>query len=146
MRSACILLALFWFLVISRMGFSQSDPNNPNETGMHPYETYDGARENVNLATGNLYVSVPLLKLPGRNGFDFSITLNYNSQIWTPNPLPGGGAWNQSQSGFQFVSTGQIQLTNSAVNPTSNVSCIGNYDVTLGDGSVVHPCRTGHGS
>ncbi len=43
MRSACILLALFWFLVISRMGFSQSDPNNPNETGMHPYETYDGA-------------------------------------------------------------------------------------------------------
>ena len=43
-----------------------TDPNN--DTGLHSYETYDGARENANLGTGNLFVSVPLLTLPGRNG------------------------------------------------------------------------------
>jgi hypothetical protein len=28
-------------------------------------------------------VRIPLLKLPGRNGHDYALSLNYNSQVWS---------------------------------------------------------------
>lgn len=54
------------------------------DTGIKPNESYDRARENVNIGSGNLNIQIPLVHLPGRNGHDFTLALTYNSQNWTP--------------------------------------------------------------
>jgi RHS repeat-associated protein len=79
-----LLVALLLLLSPLRTS-GQSAPNqiNPgNATGVQPYNTYGGVRENVNLPTGNLNLQVPLLKLLGRDGFDVSLSLIYDSKIW----------------------------------------------------------------
>jgi RHS repeat-associated protein len=43
---------------------------------------YDGESEKVNLATGNLSVSIPLLTLPGRAGNNLTIAIGHNSQTY----------------------------------------------------------------
>ena len=52
-------------------------------TGVRPYETYEGVREDINLGTGNLHLSIPLLTLPGRSGHDLVVNVTYDSRIWT---------------------------------------------------------------
>jgi len=49
---------------------------------MNPGQTYHGDLENINLATGNLYIELHPVDLPGRNGHNLDISLGYNSQIW----------------------------------------------------------------
>ncbi len=53
-----------------------------NATGIESFSTYGGVRENINLATGNLNLQIPLVRLPGRNGLDLSVGLEYDSKIW----------------------------------------------------------------
>lgn len=62
------------------------NPDANNDTGMHSYETYDGARDNINLGSGNVFASVPLLTLRGRNGHNYSVGLISNSQSWSWGP------------------------------------------------------------
>ena len=53
---------------ISPAARAQSTPNqlSPNNTtGTAPYVMYGGAHENINLATGDLNIQIPLLALPG---------------------------------------------------------------------------------
>ena len=89
-HNAAVILYLS-LLVIASPAFAQ-DPALM-ENGNHPEETYDGIRENVNLATGNVNLSLTLLKLPGRNGLDYVLPMNYNSQVWyLPNSNPSGWA------------------------------------------------------
>ncbi len=58
-------------------------PSVPNQNlGININQVYDGDQENVNLATGNLYIELYPVKLPGRDGHDLDISLGYNSQIW----------------------------------------------------------------
>jgi hypothetical protein len=52
------------------------------DTGIRPNETYDRAQENINVASGNLNIQIPLVHLPGRHGHNLDINLTYNSQIW----------------------------------------------------------------
>src|SRR5579872_4319916 len=62
----------------------QIDPPNPvtpsNNTGVQPYSTYDGVRENIALSNGNLSLSIPLLTLPQRTG-PFELGIEYDSKI-----------------------------------------------------------------
>src|SRR5580693_3100361 len=59
-------------------------PDLTNDTGVKPWEQYDGANEKVNVGGGNLSITIPLIDLPGRNGQDLKLALTYNSQHWSP--------------------------------------------------------------
>jgi len=81
-RKPLLVATLFAFCFSSsqsKLALAQQAPQN--ETGVRPWESYDGVRENLNLATGGLSLQIPLLKLPGRNGFDYSVSLDLNNQI-----------------------------------------------------------------
>src|SRR5271169_6426647 len=67
----------------SQTGLTQIDSNTT--TGPAPYSSFGGVHENINLATGDLTLQVPLLTLPGRNGLDLSVGLTYDSKLWTTN-------------------------------------------------------------
>src|SRR2546428_537689 len=78
-------IVLVSILACPTVCFAQSTPNqiNPgNATGLQPYNAYGGVRENINLATGNANLQIPLLNLPGRKGQDLSLGLEYDSKIW----------------------------------------------------------------
>lgn len=105
-----------------------SDPNN--DTGIHPYETYDGVRESINLGTGNVLVSVPLLTIPGRHGHNYSVTLTSNSQTWSPN----SGGYPQSL-GMVFSSSFSVHPTG-VINPATDVVCVTGYVLSDQSGGV----------
>lgn len=68
---------------------AQSNPSPNNPTGLMPYQSYSGSHENINLATGDVNISIPLFSLPGRNGHDLSISMDYDSKLyylWTFTP------------------------------------------------------------
>src|SRR5260370_38852157 len=75
-------IAIF-FAVQLAVGQSAITPFTPDQNlGMNINQIYEGDNENINLATGNLYLELHLLKLPGRNGHNLDIPLSYNSQMW----------------------------------------------------------------
>jgi len=102
-----ILLSICFLSLVSMVQAQNSDPNN--DTGIHPYETYDGARENVNFGSGNVFISVPLLTLPGRNGHNYTVSLISNSQTWTTNAKQGGN-WVNNSVGMVVTRTGAISF------------------------------------
>src|ERR1700730_8283145 len=55
-----------------------------NETGTSPYGSYSTDAGSVNLSNGNLSLSIPIISLPGRNGLNVPLTIEYDSKIWTP--------------------------------------------------------------
>ncbi len=55
-----------------------------NDTGTNPFGSYSTDAGNINLSNGNLNLNIPLVSLPGRNGHDFVLSLQYDSKIWTP--------------------------------------------------------------
>ena len=60
--------------------------------GVRPTGAYWGAGgEQIDLFSGNLNVTVPLLKPVSRGGMSASINLNYNSQLWRED---ANGIWN----------------------------------------------------
>ena len=67
----------------AQTALTQLDSNS--STGPAPYSSFGGVHENINLATGDLTLQVPLLTLPGRNGLDLSIGLTYDSKFWNVN-------------------------------------------------------------
>jgi RHS repeat-associated protein len=55
-----------------------------NDTGDKPFVSYASDTGSVNLANGNLSLNIPLVTLPGRNGLNFTLALQYNSKVWSP--------------------------------------------------------------
>ena len=56
---------------------------DPVRTGVRPLGAYWGsAPENIDMASGNLNLTIPLLRPQGRGGWSVPIALTYNSQIW----------------------------------------------------------------
>ncbi len=56
---------------------------DPRRTGVRPNGSYwGGSGENVDLLSGNLSYTLPLLKGMGRGGWSVGISLSYNSQNW----------------------------------------------------------------
>ncbi|MFN0101277.1 MAG: hypothetical protein ACKV2U_04200, partial [Bryobacteraceae bacterium] len=59
------------------------DPDAPRQTGVRPLGSYwGGAGENIDMRSGNLSFSLPLLKAQGRHGASLGLGLSYNSQNW----------------------------------------------------------------
>jgi len=129
---------------------AQSVPNqvNPsNATGTMPYNTYGGVRENINLATGNVNLQIPLLTLPGRNGHNLTLAVEYDSKLWFVShwmdefgvdhwfwesewrqPALSGGTWRWNLPAMSAVET---QVSSSF----GGVYCYTNFVITMGDGS-----------
>lgn len=132
MRScvSCVvsLVSIFMSLLIGSQA-QTFDPNN--DTGVHQYETYDGARENVNVGAGNVFISVPLVTLPGRNGHNYSLSLISNSQAWSWAP-----GWQNLDAGM-LVSRGYISVHPSGVTqPSQGIQCVSDYMMSDDNGSV----------
>ena len=64
---------------------------DPREVGVRPTGTYwGGAGEQIDMRSGNLNFSMPLVKAMSRGGWSASFNLAYNSQNWRQDP---GGTW-----------------------------------------------------
>jgi RHS repeat-associated protein len=64
----------------------------PARTGVHSLGSYWGAAgEQIDMLSGNLNFTVPLLRAMGRGVWGQTFALNYNSQLWR---LDSGGTWN----------------------------------------------------
>ena len=64
---------------------------DPRQVGVRPLGTYwGGAGEELDMRSGNLSYSVPLLKAMGRGGWGVGFDLSYNSQNWRKD---SGGTW-----------------------------------------------------
>src|SRR3982750_219700 len=90
-----VIAAIVFLLSSNAIVAAQANPTqvtSSNDTGMRPYQTYAGAHENINLSNGNLSLDIPLLSLPGRNGFNLNFAVHYNSKIWTPHATYGSGS------------------------------------------------------
>lgn len=77
-------LAFFTTSLLGTVCVAQTMPvqmDAGNATGIQPYQTFGGARENISHATGDVNLSVPLLHIPGRNGLDLSIGMIYDSKV-----------------------------------------------------------------
>src|SRR5260221_10683456 len=77
---SCLAVLLCVAPSYTRAQSSQVTPNN--QTGIVPYNTYAGDHENVNLATSDLNLQIPLVTLPGRDHHDLSISYLYDSRIY----------------------------------------------------------------
>jgi hypothetical protein len=94
-------MALFLFAFHS---FASAQTQSPNVvtpetmTGIQPFTTYDGVKENIALANGNLNLNLPLFKLPQRAGRSWTLGINYDSKIWdlfdfAPPGQPASAFW-----------------------------------------------------
>ena len=64
---------------------------DPRRVGIRSTGSYWGAgNEQIDMLSGNLNFSLPLLKAQGRAGWSVPFALSYNSQIWRQDP---GGTW-----------------------------------------------------
>jgi RHS repeat-associated protein len=64
---------------------------DPREVGVRSLGTYWGAGgEQIDMRSGNLNYTVPLVKAMARGGWSASFNLSYNSQNWRQDP---GGTW-----------------------------------------------------
>ncbi len=142
-----LLLVTASLFILPLTTLAQSQPNqiNPaNATGIQPYNMYGGVRENINLMNGNVNLQVPLLTLPGRNGLDLGVGLEYDSKIWVLHyeineftdwwwweseaKVPGG-AWRLS---VPVLNATWRKITSS---PSQTTSCWMDFVITLSDGS-----------
>jgi hypothetical protein len=71
-------------LVVSGAGQAAMPSNSQVDSGIHPFNTYDGFYDNVNVGSGNLSFCIPLVSLPGLIKHDLNIPLCYNSQFEEP--------------------------------------------------------------
>jgi RHS repeat-associated protein len=122
---------------------SQVTPNN--QTGIVSYNTYAGDHENVNLATSDLNVSLPLISLPGRNHHDATLSLLYDSHQWelTPavDPFYGflGYNWTGVDGGGWRLNAPRISGMTFHCDPTGDF-----FDTYIGDFIVILPSGDKH--
>ena len=118
---------------------TQIDPNTL--TGIMPYNTYGGVRENINLATGDLNLRLPLIHLPGRNGLDYSLDLIYDSKQWKLNNYydPQSGItvleWDMDPTSGWRLNTPVLITNVTTVTEKNPATCQGDFMVILADGS-----------
>src|SRR5947209_382139 len=152
MRSIVGLVAVFLLSgAIATPGEAQSTPNQVNagnSTGTDSYNAYGGVRENINLATGDVSLQLPLLTLPGRNGHHLTLGLTYDSKIWSLHhsfdPIQGDIYWWDLEErlptvdGIWRLDLPLLEVTtkhygNGSAYPAYD--CWTNFVVTLSDGS-----------
>jgi RHS repeat-associated protein len=132
---------------------SQPPPTTPpnDQTGVSPYQSFGGQRENISLATGNLNLEIPLLTLPGRAGRDLTIALQYDSAVYTLSshaqsasfhPSPPEYSWGSESrlpnlDSFWRVNVPVLSIAAQWEGSTSaaQIYCWTNFVLTLSDGS-----------
>src|SRR5271154_1090219 len=68
---------------------------DPRQVGVRPTGTYwGGGGEELDMRSGNLNFSVPLIKAMSRGGWGVGFNLSYNSQNWRQDP---GGTWQRGR-------------------------------------------------
>jgi RHS repeat-associated protein len=135
-------------LALSSPARAQVNPDDVtpgNATGTQAYETHGGARENINLATGDLGLQIPLVSLPARNGLGISLGLIYDSKVWTLHheydPATGQDFywWDFDRLGWQLnIPTLITTYTAVTANGAGTVFCQASFIVITSDGSK-HP-------
>ncbi len=103
---AALLLFLAVFGATSGRAQTAPPPTTAGDTGANNFQSYDGEHETVNLGTGNVMVSVPLLTLPGRNHLDYSVGLVFNSHNWAFS----NEVWFNDNLGMVVTRTGAVAL------------------------------------
>jgi RHS repeat-associated protein len=83
-----LLLSIFIIACTGRQTFAQSsfDKGTPAESkgGTGSASTYAMDKiETVNLANGNLSISIPLVTIGGRGSAAYTLVLSYNSKVWS---------------------------------------------------------------
>ena len=64
---------------------------DPREVGVRPLGSYwGGGGEQIDMRSGNLNYTMPLIKAQGRGGWSIGFNLSYNSQNWRQDPA---GVW-----------------------------------------------------
>lgn len=145
---APVLLSFLTLAVFSTKAQTTFSPDLTNDTGVKPWEKYDGADEKVNIGGGNLSITIPLVDLPGRDGQDLKLALTYNSQHWSPVGTAGtkgvGINWQTQQANIPSPGW-QINipiLYSTAVNipptgtPPTQVGYWAGFVLVMGDGSA----------
>ncbi len=68
---------------------------DPREVGVRPTGSYwGGGGEKIDMRSGNLNYTIPLIKAMARSGWSASFNLSYNSQNWRQDPA---GTWQLGQ-------------------------------------------------
>ncbi len=75
---------------------------DPRQVGVRPNGTYwGGAGEQIDMRSGNLNFTIPLLRPQGRGGWSVPVMLSYNSQNWRQDD--GQSVWKMGKdSGYGF--------------------------------------------
>jgi len=100
-----MLVAYDWDLNNTSTTISVTTPPSggvdPRRVGVRPTGAYWGASpEQIDVLSGNLSYSLPLLKAMGRNGWGVGFSLSYNSENWRKD---SGGIWNLGRDvGFGY--------------------------------------------
>src|SRR5271170_1450971 len=83
-RCIVVVFSLMLIAVLSAAtpAYGQTVAPLNDQTGISPYQSYGGVRENISLASGNLNLQVPLISLPGRDGHDLTLALEYDSSFY----------------------------------------------------------------
>ncbi len=153
MLKTCTALTALLVLLIASHATAQI-PSSPavglsaqTDTGTRPYIAYDGTQENINLTNGNLNLKLPLLHLPGRNGFDLDLRLEYDSKIWKLgvsyiaelNAIQAG--WVEDKR-WPYIAMGwhlnvpMVNFTSQLLDDGYSVyGCVGTTTIILADGS-----------
>ncbi|MGH9555285.1 MAG: hypothetical protein ACRD2Y_05630 [Terriglobales bacterium] len=153
-RTLC-LAAMLALNALLFAGIAAAQSNNlVTDLGVRPYQTYAGDNERVNLATGNLSVTIPLLSLPGRNGHDFTLSVTYNSKKWVLVCVDGSCAWAYQPAPLMiggvrplWWQVGFLRLFYDFQfeDEADNVRCRENYSLVMPDGtSHAFPTVTSH--
>src|SRR5437879_1816897 len=137
------LLTLAALLLLDPQGSAQSFPgplSTANNTGTNPFQTYAGVRENIDLATGGLNVTIPLLTLPGRDGFDLVLAAAYDSKNWQLEGLQDSNLnWNywwdwDTRGSFGWSGLVSTLGNFSVSGPVANSTCT-SYILLMPDGT-----------
>ncbi len=145
------LISSFLFLAIGSIAAAQApstDAGPDSSTGIHvgSISVPLGA---VNPTNGDLSFSIPLVSLPGRNGSGLTVSLQYDSRIWSPhlvNDTQSGVdtfvTWNYEKPSWRVGDMGWhlslpfLQGPEAAYDEeTQNLLTYGNWIVTLADGT-----------
>src|SRR5260221_611589 len=146
------ILVVFSFLASLGAASSRAQSAPPtqitpsNETGTNPFGTYSTDAGNVNLTNGNLSLSLPIISLPGRNGLNYTLAVQYDSKIWTPSARYASPTdivyqwkseqrrWSVGDLGWRFKFTG-VDPGGSDVDQFGNYLGLDGSTLTLADGS-----------
>jgi len=84
-------LLAFALALFPQVLHGQNGQNPSTAIGQQPSVMQNSDTESINNANGGVSVSVPLLHLPGINGFDLNLSVRYDSKIPDIVMLTGGG-------------------------------------------------------